>query len=109
MKATSSQRSVSDLDVVHALARLLQRMEANPATMDAHQYRTVVEQLKKAFEKVEPGPGLQLVLEDAPAASEVYENLRYAHAGLVRSPLEKALNAELEARRIIDQAAATRH
>jgi hypothetical protein len=109
MKATHSQRSISNLDVVHALARLLQRMEANPATIDAHQYRTVVEQLKKAFEQVEPGTGLQLILEDCPAASDVYENIRYEHAGLVRAPLEKALNAELEARRAIDHAAAPRH
>jgi len=50
-----------------------------------------------------------LILEDCPAASELYENLRYEHAGLVRAPLEKALNAELEARRAITLAAATRH
>lgn len=110
MKTTQSQqRSVSDLDVVHALARLVQRMEASPAEIDAHQYRTVVQQLSRALERVEPGKALQLILEDCPAASELYENLRYEHAGLVRAPLEKALNAELEARRAITLAAATRH
>jgi hypothetical protein len=34
----------------------------------------------------------------------LYENLRYAHAGLCRAPLETALNAELAASAAIDRA-----
>ena len=109
MSTRQSSRNVSNLDVVHALSRLIQRMEASPATMDAHQYRSVVLQLTRALEQVQPGKALQLVLEDCPAASELYENIRYEHAGLVQAPLEKALNAEMDARRAIELASSPKH
>ena len=50
-------------------------------------------------------PGDHPVLDAHPAASQVYENLHYGHAGLCRSPLEWALGAELRAREAIERAA----
>jgi hypothetical protein len=44
------------------------------------------------------------VLGAHPAAAELYENLQYEHAGLCRSPLEAALNAELLAGAAIQRA-----
>ena len=51
-----------------------------------------------------PGASLDALLENFPAAAALYENQRYAQAGLCRSPLETSLNTELEARKVIDRA-----
>ena len=41
------------------------------------------------------------LLDHFPAAAEVYENLQYGHAGLVRAPLEMSLSSELAARELL--------
>jgi len=56
------------------------------------------------FSDVEPGADLGRLLDAYPAASEVYENLNYQHAGLCRSALDASLAAEVGARQAIARA-----
>jgi hypothetical protein len=76
----------ANLAVAFMLSELLERLERSRRPFAAEQYRSVVRHL-----------------DTHPAAAELYENLHYRHAGLCRSPLDAALAAELEARRIIDR------
>ncbi|MBL0421653.1 hypothetical protein JI739_14950 [Ramlibacter sp. AW1] len=86
-----------------ALAHILQRLEHSGRPVDAEQYRTVVSRLEAEL-KAAPPDALEPLLRAMPSVAELYENLQYVHAGLCRSPLEAGLNAELEARRLIDVA-----
>ncbi|QJW84308.1 hypothetical protein HK414_12255 [Ramlibacter terrae] len=86
------------------LARMLERADRSAAAVDAQQYRDVVEHLSEALQSGLPASMLEAVLQASPATSELYENLQYRHAGLCRSPLEPALEAELSARAAIDAA-----
>jgi len=54
--------------------------------------------------EAEPGEALHALLAVAPATAEIYENLQYAHAGLCRSPLDRATAAEQAAVAAIDHA-----
>jgi hypothetical protein len=80
-----------------AMASLLERLERQPRQASPQQYRGVAQQLNQLLAEAEPGAALDAVLAMAPATAELYENLHYAHAGLCRSPLDAALNAELAA------------
>jgi hypothetical protein len=95
------------------LARMLERLDRSAVPVDAQQYRGVVDHLAEALQSGLPEPMLEAVLQASPATAELYENLNYRHAGLCRSPLEPALDAELAARAAIDAArraaAQTRH
>ncbi|MBC5783278.1 hypothetical protein H8N03_10005 [Ramlibacter sp. USB13] len=86
------------------LARMLERLDRSAEAVDAQQYRGVVEHLAEALRSAPHDAALDAVLEASPATAELYENLQYGHAGLCRSPLERALNAELAARAAIDAA-----
>lgn len=86
------------------LARMLERLEHSRVAVDAVQYRGVVEHLAGQLRAAPHDATLEAVLEASPATAELYENLQYEHAGLCRSPLETALNAELAARGAIDAA-----
>jgi hypothetical protein len=86
------------------LARMPERLDRSAVPVDPQQYRGVVEHLSEALRSAGPGAALEAVLEASPATAELYENLQYQHAGLCRSPLETALNAELAARGAIDAA-----
>lgn len=95
------------LRVVATLARLLTALDQSPARdVSATQYRSVAQRLAQALDVVEPDAALDLLLSHFPSAAEVYENLRYAHAGLIRHALEPAMRAEQSARAAIDKAAA---
>ncbi|MGV3573320.1 MAG: hypothetical protein ACO1PB_22225 [Ramlibacter sp.] len=83
------------------LARMLERLDRSAIAVDAQQYRGVVEHLSEALQSGVPEPMLEAVLQASPATAELYENLQYRHAGLCRSPLEQALDAELAARAAI--------
>lgn len=83
-----------------ALAGLLERLERSSwsaTAASAEQYRSVARQVRQLLAEAEPDEHLQKLLTAAPATAELYENLRYDVAGLCRSPLEQALNAELAA------------
>ena len=86
------------------LARMLERLDRSTVAVDPQQYRGVVEHLSEALLAAPHDAALDAVLEASPATAELYENLQYRHAGLCRSPLEQALNAELAARAAIDAA-----
>ena len=86
------------------LARMLERLDRSSVAVDAQQYRGVVEHLTEVLRAVPHDAALEAVLSASPATAELYENLQYEHAGLCRSTLEPALNAELAARAAIDAA-----
>lgn len=88
-----------------ALARLLERLDHSEQPVDADQYCIVVRRLQQLLQETPADAALQAVLEAFPAAAQVYENLHYQHAGLCRTPLERSLNSELAARRILDRVA----
>lgn len=92
------------LQALAAMAGLLERLERQPSGASAEQYRGVVRQVTELLREAEPGPALDALLGAVPAAATLYENLHYPHAGLVRSPLEPALNAELAAQAAIARA-----
>jgi hypothetical protein len=92
-----------------AMAGLLERLErvpANSLSASAEQYRGVARQVSRLLSEAAPDELLHSLLNAAPATAELYENLRYDVAGLCRSPLEMALNAELAAGAAITKARA---
>jgi hypothetical protein len=93
----------ANLAVAFMLSELLERLERGRRAFGAEQYRSVVRHLAHEFLDVASDQGLGALLDTHPAAAELYENLHYRHAGLCRSPLDAALAAELEARRVIDR------
>ncbi len=107
MQADARPALPSSLRALAAMAALLERLEREPHTpggASADQYRGVVRQVSELLAQAEPGPALDMLLAAAPATAELYENLQYGHAGLVRAPLEAALNAELAATAAIARA-----
>lgn len=86
------------------LARMLERLDRSAVAVDPQQYRGVVEHLAEVLRSAPHDAALDAVLEASPSTAELYENLQYQHAGLCRSPLEPALEAELAARAAIDAA-----
>ena len=104
MNASKLQLSQTDLTVTHVLAELLERLEHSAVPVGAEQYRSVATHLIDALGQVAPGRALATLLDTHPAAAEVYENLNYQHAGLCRSALEPALQAEQQARQAIERA-----
>jgi hypothetical protein len=104
MNATKSQSPKTSLTVTHVLAELLERLEHSTQPVAAGQYRSVVMHLIDEFADVEPGLGLRALLDTHPAASELYENVNYQHAGLCRSALDAAMAAESQAKQAISRA-----
>ena len=94
----------TSLTVTHVLAQLLERLEHSQVPVDPVQYRSIVTHLVSEFAEVSPGEGLRTLLDNHPAASQVYENVNYAAAGLCRSPLEISLAAERLAKEAIKSA-----
>jgi DNA-binding LytR/AlgR family response regulator len=86
------------------LARVLERLDRSAQPVDAEQFRAVAERLAVALEAAPRDAALEALLATCPAASEMYENLNYRHAGLCRSALEPALAAEVAASAAIDGA-----
>lgn len=83
------------------LARVLERLDRSAEAVDPQQYRGVVEHLVDVLRTMPHDATLEAVLDASPSTAELYENLQYQYAGLCRSPLEPALNAELAARAAI--------
>ncbi|WP_418316021.1 hypothetical protein [Piscinibacter sakaiensis] len=91
--------------VLVTLAGLLERLEVDVRSGGAHQYQSVVRHLIDELGRFDGDETLELVLGNFPATAELYENLRYGHAGLCRAPLELSLNSELQSREAIARAA----
>ncbi len=92
------------LHLLAAMSGLLQRLDQEPRSASAAQYRKVARQVSELLAAAEPEPQLHALLAGAPAAGELYENLRYEHAGLCLAPLDAALSAELAATAAIARA-----
>ena len=105
MNAIKTVTVPEHLVVVLTLAQLLERLDHSPITVDAAQYRLVATRLSQALTQAQPSDALRALLNAHPAAAELYENLHYAHAGLLRSPLERSLATEAAARGAIRSAA----
>lgn len=104
MNASRSLTSADRLTIVLALAKLLERFERSSTSVDADQYRAVVQRLSDQLQQAAPEQWLGAVLDAHPAAAQLYENLNYAHAGLCRSALDHSLATEALARQAIDRA-----
>ena len=104
MNATQPNTRKTDLTVTHVLAELLERLERSAVPVGAEQYRSVVQHLVSELGEVEPGTALGALLDSHPAAAELYENVYYQHAGLCRSALDASLDAERQAKEVLDRA-----
>ena len=103
MNATKSQSAKNILMVTHVLAELLERLDHSTQPVPAEQYRSVVLHLMDEFAGIESSLALRALLDTHPAASELYENVNYRHAGLCRTALDAATAAESEARQAISR------
>ncbi len=89
------------------LAELLQRVDASTQVIGAAQYQKLVRHLGVMLDLLAREPALATLLDTFPSAAMVYENQRYALAGLCRAPLTQSLDSELQARGVISRARAT--
>ena len=104
MQASTRQDLPERLHVLAAMAHLLEALERSPRTASAEQFRAVVQHVAAQLTEAEPDKFLDSLLEAYPATAEVYENLRYEHAGLCRSPFDNSLGAEMQAVAMIERA-----
>lgn len=88
------------------LAELMQRVEASLQPIGADQYRRLAQHLSRLLDGLALDVRLEALLSAFPSAAVLYENARYAQAGLCRSPLESSLRSEMAARSVIDKARA---
>lgn len=102
--ATSATRN-PDLMVILMLARLLERLDRNPIAADPEQYRSVVQSLGRELSQAGSDPALEPLLRAHPSAAQLYENIHYRHAGLLRSPLELSTATEVQARELLQRVA----
>ena len=91
--------------IILPLAALLQRLESSDVAVDAGQYRTVALRLANVLAQAKMDDTLQAILQAHPAASELYENVNYVHAGLCRSALDASLSAEHSAKQLLTRVA----
>jgi hypothetical protein len=101
MPATYTLTVPNELLAVARLAQLLQGLEGQGRAADPHQYRVLVQKLSAELHEQQAHEALPALLDHFPAAAEVYENLQYGHAGLVRAPLEMSLTSELATRELL--------
>jgi len=103
MNTTRPTLSGANLTVTCMLAQLLERLERSTGPVGADQYRSVVLHLVDEFKDLPADGAFSALLDEYPAAAELYENVNYRHAGLCRSPLDFALGAEIRAKEVIDR------
>ncbi|HRD84520.1 MAG TPA: hypothetical protein PLF63_05040 [Rubrivivax sp.] len=82
---------------------LLERLDRQPRTASASQYRQVVEKVSSMLSAHAADPALAVLLSASPAASELYENQHYDSAGLCRSDLDLAVQAEVMAQQVLSR------
>ena len=95
MTVRNPERTNAEVESMIELAQLLERIERNPTSVNADQYRSVVERLSENLRAAPHDEILEGLLSSSPAAAELYENLNYQHAGLSRAPLDQSVQAEL--------------
>jgi hypothetical protein len=104
MQASARQALPDRLHLLAAMAHLLESLERSPRTASAEQFRAVVQHVSAQLQQAEPDEFLDALLDAYPAAAEIYENLRYEHAGLCRSAFDNSLGAEMQAVAMIEKA-----
>jgi hypothetical protein len=104
MNAPRLESIQTRIEIVIALARLLDRVEASPIPIGADQYRALIVQLRAALAAPIPQPALDAILRAHPGTAELYENMHYESAGLSRSPLDRSVATELLASQLIERA-----
>jgi hypothetical protein len=81
-----------------AMARLLERVDADPALIGAQQYQSLVRKVGNLLDDAElPDSALRAILGASPACATIYENLHYDRSGLSQSPLDAAVASEAAA------------
>ena len=104
MAASRLEPLQTRIEIVIALSRLLERVEASGVSVGADQYRALVRQLKVALAAPLPEPALEAILRAHPGSAEIYENMHYDMSGLSRSPLDRSVATEMLASQAIDRA-----
>ena len=89
-----SGERIAQLQPIAALARVLQELESAGNQAHPQQYQAVASRLSGLLENVEPDALLYQVLSAFPAAAELYENVRFEHAGLCLHDIEQVAQAE---------------
>lgn len=107
MQATQRIEVPQRLEVLVLLAQLFEQLD-RAEKVAADQYRSVVRRLSAELQAVPADEHLTRLLAVFPAMAQLYENLNYEQAGLVRSPLEAAAEAELQARALLGRVAPAR-
>jgi hypothetical protein len=93
------------LETLIALARLLERVEANPVAIGAEQYLALVRRVKVALADSLPPAALRAILDAHPATAMIYENMNYEISGLSRSPLDRSVQTEMQASQLLHRIA----
>jgi hypothetical protein len=108
MSSDITIRIPARLQVLAATAMLLEKLERLPRSASATQYQRLVTQLHGLLDEAEGEPALKALLDGLPALAELHENRHYAVAGLCRSPLDAAVQAERQTQDLL-QRLRTRH
>jgi len=95
MHAPKLESLKTRLENLIALARLLERVDRSGKAPDPEQYRALVRQISAALDNDLPQDAIEAIVKAYPATGELYENLYYDRSGLSRSPLDKAIAAEM--------------
>ena len=103
MTSDTQIRIPARLHALAATAMLLERLEQLPRSASAEQYRAVVQQLNTLLDEADNEPTLGSLLDGLSGLAELHENRHYAEAGLCRSPLDTAVQAEQLARDLLDR------
>lgn len=103
MSSDTTIRIPARLQTLAATAMLLEKLERLPRSASAGQYLGLVGQVHRLLDDADGDPALDNLLERLPALAELHENRHYALAGLCRSPLEDAVQAEQQAHALIER------
>ncbi|HNU11074.1 MAG TPA: hypothetical protein PKJ45_06885 [Rubrivivax sp.] len=103
MSSDTTIRIPARLQTLAATAVLLEKLDRLPRSASADQYLRLVGQVHRLLDDAEGDPALEGLLERLPALSELHENRHYEQAGLCRSSLDDAIEAEQQARTLIER------
>lgn len=92
---------MAQLQPIAALAKILQKAEEGGYPGHAEQFQHVAKQLSELLADVEADEILYSIFNAYPAAAELYENVRYAHAGLCLHDIDAAIEAETQAAELL--------
>jgi hypothetical protein len=101
MSAATLQNRIENLV---AMARLLERVDADPSLIGAQQYQKLARKVQSLLDDAElPESALHAVLGASAVCSTLYENMHYDRSGLSQSPLDAAVASETAATELIER------